>query len=81
MPSPPCARHAAVLATEACRSAAPAQLGACCMLLAHLANSQEHLAHLPERGFQALAKVRGGGCGRPVWIDASCLVGCGGLWC
>lgn len=31
------------------------------MLLAHLANTQEHLAELPDRAFKHLAKVSGGG--------------------
>lgn len=67
-PLPPCASPA-VLVTEACRSATPAQLGSVVMLLAHLANTQDHLKELPERAFKALAKV---GAGVVVGRDVEC---------
>ena len=47
----------AVLVTEACRTASPALLNSVVMLLAHLANSQQHLAELPDKAFKHLAKV------------------------
>ena len=54
-PTHPPAR--AALATEVCRTASPALLGSAAMLLAHLANTQEHFEELPERAFKQLAKV------------------------
>ncbi len=43
-----------------CAAASPAQLGSVVMLLAHLANSQEHFKALPPKAFKQLAKVRTG---------------------
>lgn len=48
-----------VLVTETCRTASPALLSSSVMLLAHLANSQEHLGELPDKAFKHLAKVTG----------------------
>ena len=47
-----------MLVSETCRTATPAQLQSVAMLLAHLANSQEHLPALPAKAFKHLAKVR-----------------------
>ena len=47
----------AVLVTQACRTASPALLNSVVMLLAHLANSQQHLTDLPAKAFKHLAKV------------------------
>jgi hypothetical protein len=43
--------------TQACRTASPALLNSVVMLLAHLANSQQHLTDLPAKAFKHLAKV------------------------
>ena len=48
-----------MLVTETSRSASPALLGSAVILLAHLANSQQHLATLPPQAFRHLAKVGG----------------------
>jgi len=45
------------LVAEICRSASPALLSSVVMVLAHLANSQEHLTELRESAFKNLAKV------------------------
>lgn len=49
-----------------CRAATPAQLGSAVMLLAHLANCQEHFKALPPKGFKQLAKV---GRGLPILFN------------
>ncbi|KAL4423978.1 hypothetical protein ABPG75_001279 [Micractinium tetrahymenae] len=50
---------ATALVTEACRTASAGLLSSVVMLLAHLANTQEHPAELPEKAFKHLAKVSG----------------------
>ncbi|KAL4421861.1 hypothetical protein ABPG77_001343 [Micractinium sp. CCAP 211/92] len=50
---------ATALVTETCRTASAGLLSSVVMLLAHLANTQEHLGELPDKAFKHLAKVSG----------------------